>query len=349
MPPSRDLLVELTVNAHWAPARPARRLGISVNGVFQGMEVLQGETALGIRVPHELATARQSLDIGLDHPDAASPYELGEGKETRRISVALIRASVVEVPITPTFLRVARPPAPLTGDGGATDAEVVRGLTGLSSALLVQSFEGLGLNCEFGLFQREFGVETLGLLRFVGLPYVQLLRAIRESFSELDQLESVETVLLDDGQVYFRTETYSMTYQAFLKPDDTRLINVAAQQPRQLRFRRDKLLSLLETGEKLFVVLRPTGLSLAQALPLATAISEHGPGALLFITTDTRLPAGSVLAHGPRLYEGYVSAARLDPTNEWNGGKTWLTRRAVIEWLSVTSNAYRLWRQHGFD
>jgi hypothetical protein len=214
--------------------------------------------------------------------------------------------------------------------------------------VLARSIEGLGLNCEFGLFQRELDIEALGLLRFVGLPYVQLLRAIREGFSELDRLQSVETVVLDDGQVYFRTEPYSMTYQAFLKPDDTRLINVAAQQPRQLRFRRDKLLGLLETGEKLFVVLRPTGLSLAQAVPLATAIGEHGPGALLFITTGSRLPAGSVCAHGPKLYEGCLSADRLDPANQWYGGKTWLTRRAVVEWLSVTSNAYRLWRQYGY-
>jgi hypothetical protein len=211
--------------------------------------------------------------------------------------------------------------------------------------VLARSIEGLGLNCEFGLFQRELDIETLGLLRFVGLPYVQLLRAIREGFSELDRLQSVETVVLDDGQVYFRTEPYNMTYQAFLEPGNARLNNVAAQQPRQLRFRRDKLLSLLETGEKLFVVLRPTGLSRAQALPLAAAISERGPGALLFITTDGRLPAGSVCARAQRLFEGFLSPNRLDPANDWQRGRTWLTRRAVVEWLSVTANAYRLWRQ----
>jgi hypothetical protein len=28
-------------------------------------------------------------------------------------------------------------------------------------------------------------------------------------------------------------------------------------------------------------------------------------------------------------------------------GRTWLARRGVTEWLSVTANAYRLWRELG--
>ncbi len=68
------------------------------------------------------------------------------------------------------FLSIIRPAVPIRGDGSPADANVVRGLTGLSP--LAQSIESLGLNYEFGLFQREIGIETLGLLRFKGLLYV---------------------------------------------------------------------------------------------------------------------------------------------------------------------------------
>jgi len=343
-----DLLVEFTVRAHWAPEKPTRRLGITVDGAQLAFEVVQRETVLGVQIPAERFADRPSLRVSFQHPDAASPHELGLGDDTRRISIALVQAAVTWVAAPLPFSPVYRPPAPLRGDGGAADMEVVRGLTGLPASDLVRFFESLGLWCEFGLIQREFEVETLGLLRFMGLPYPQLIRALYEVFSAFDQLETVRPVVLgDEREVYFRVDAYDMVYQAFLRSDDPRLDRLMLQQPRQLRFRRDKLLGLMETGEKLFVILRQEGFSLAQALPLAAALRARGAGALVFMTTGGRLPPGSVYAHGPRLFEGALSVERFEHGKDGPAGRTWLARRAVTEWLSVTANAYRLWRALG--
>ncbi len=45
----------------------------------------------------------------------------------------------------------------------------------------------------------------------------------RPAFSDLEEFASVQSVVLDDGQAYFRTGPYGMTYQAFLAPGDPRL------------------------------------------------------------------------------------------------------------------------------
>jgi hypothetical protein len=121
-----------------------------------------------------------------------------------------------------------------------------------------------------------------------------------------------------------------------------------AQQSRVLAFRQAKLHDLLRTGEKLFVVFRPQGMSAAHALPLITVLRSFGPNALLFVSEKTGLAAGSVQALAPGLFCGSVDGipAHRDD-HDALPNDTWLGDAAFTAWLSICANAYRLWRESG--
>jgi hypothetical protein len=348
-PAGGDLLLEFHLNPFVGKgSRSAQRIHVTVNGHRVGSETLESATWIGYRLPRTQFTQTGRLEVRFDCPDAAVPASVGAGADTRQLAFALREAIIRDVPPATPFAPRRRDPLPIqVYDGCEQQRAVVRGVAGLSLADLALSFESLGTGCEFGLFQRRCGVEPLGLLRFAGLPYAELVSGLQCGFAGLED-DDMLTCHVDGSTPEWMVQTtvHRLRYHTFRSPDDVTAEQLLREQSRILKFRRGKLLEIMATGEKLFAVRDRLDLTTAQVLPLVSALRCQGPGALLFISTRTGLPAGTVEMLAPDLLRGSMDGIEsIADEEERIGRDTWLSDEGMAAWLSICANAHRLWRE----
>lgn len=163
---------------------------------------------------------------------------------------------------------------------------------------LLMQFESLGENCEFGLVQRHFGVEPLGLLRWVSLAPEALCLALEERFNGLDDPEDLQIKLI--GPEY---HTYGSRYQMRMH---THIVQseykgspkqLHAQLFRRLRYLKDKLLDDLSSAEKLFVWQSGVGSCLSDeaVLRVHRAVLSYGDNTLLVVRRHNDQSAAPVI------------------------------------------------------
>ncbi len=113
-------------------------------------------------------------------------------------------------------------------------------------------FESLGDSCEFGMVQRRFGAEPLGLLRWSGTGPDSLAAAFRARFAGVGEPEFTEIGLLDGEYITTDTRyhmfTHTFTHEAAAPRD-----KFYAMQCKRIRFLREKLLQDLANPEKIFL------------------------------------------------------------------------------------------------
>ncbi len=247
--------------------------------------------------------------------------------------------AVLATPAEPDVRHQVRPPLDLpdTRDTEALKAAVAAHI-GQSAYDLMMNFESLGHNCEFGIMQRHCGAEPLGLLRFVGIGLADLLRGLDCGFEGVGDKRWLSVYLHDAPRREFMVcdTRHSITSHSFAFEDETTAERVRATQSRQLKFRHERFMEVLRTGEKLFVFQRPGRLLAAHMLPLLTQLRARGPNALLFVTEGGEYPPGTVAQIGDGLYQGSIGA--LAPIENVGTGD-------LRAWLSICANAYALWRE----
>jgi hypothetical protein len=350
-PAKGDLQLELRLMPFVSgPQLRTQRIEISVNGQLVGWERIGAPTWLGFRLPRGEFNRTSVFDIHLHCPDATTLASLGKGTGTRELGFMLSEALLLDIPQQAPFAPRGRGPLPLPiYTGSKHDLEIVRAVTALSPADLALSFEGIGTNCEFGLFQRECGVEPLGLLRFAGMSYPDLVGGLDSGFVGIEDRSTLTCRI--EGAIpewIIRSEPYGLEYHTQRRPSEVSVDAVLYEQCRTLPFRRSKLLDLLSTGEKLFVVMGPEGMTSAQALPLLSVLRSYGPNALLFVSGQTGYPAGTVRALARDLFCGSLDGVVKGAGDQDRPGrKTWLSDAALTAWMSVCAGAYRFWREEG--
>ncbi|WP_378944779.1 hypothetical protein [Paracoccus sp. R86501] len=173
-------------------------------------------------------------------------------------------------------------------------------------------FESLGSNCEFGFVQRHAGVEPGGLLRWAISPPQALAECIRNSFESIYKFEnlfpSAPRMVKDNGSgLAFHTRMYS-TDGNFDISDLEERKKIWIEESGKVFYLRDKLNSLLSSGEKTFVYKRNEGISRADLGNIGAAISERGPGRLLYVELDPDRKPGSVYRYGDNILIGVIDA-----------------------------------------
>ena len=151
---------------------------------------------------------------------------------------------------------------------------------------LMMQFESLGENCEFGLLQRRYGAEPLGLLRWVASSPEQLCVALEDKFAEFNRLEDFEIELR--GPEYFLNEIgYLMHMHTFIVKSEYK---GSQEQLRRQLFRRmvylkSKLLDDLRSAEKIFVWQSGVGSLLSDdtILRMHRALRSYGKNTLLAV------------------------------------------------------------------
>lgn len=176
-------------------------------------------------------------------------------------------------------------------------------------------FESFGESCEFGLMQRRFGAEPMGLLRWSSMHFGNLVKGLQERFSAFE----------DPANIYLRTgpneyalcdHRYRTIMHTFIHPEQMREEEALRRMHRRVVFLRKKLLEDLEEGEKIFVYVDSQRASQMDLLHLHAAIRAYGPGSLLYVTADpTR--AGTVETLAPGLFHARLPRRGNDGP-QWN-------------------------------
>ncbi|UDF31492.1 UNVERIFIED_ORG: hypothetical protein LHK14_09250 [Roseateles sp. XES5] len=198
---------------------------------------------------------------------------------------------------------------------------------------LLIGFEGLGSDCEFGLAQRRFGAEPLSLLRFNAVTFGGLMTGLAMRFEGMGLQENTEMITLANGEYFVRDRRWGLgmhTFKFVGQIDGDLLFRKFCE---RVVFLRDKLLSDLGEGRKVFVFFAP-GLALSDVKMLHAALREVGPVKLLHVTTADAALAQGLAAEGggidvvaPDLYIGYLSRTGRTATGAWD--------IAFDDWLTV--------------
>jgi tetratricopeptide (TPR) repeat protein len=221
------------------------------------------------------------------------------------------------------------PPAPET----AADWTLDRSDAAQVRAFLLQ-FESLGRNCEFGLVQRSFGAEPLGLLRWANTGASNLIAALAGRFEGVGTPEQTELMRLR-GEYGAEDKRYRFGIHLGIKEAEAEPDRVFKTQCRRIRFLRDKLLSELENQEKIFVY-SSFKLPDDRLAALIECLDRYGPNRLLCVRgfTDSQ-PAGSMEIISDRVVVGYTAQEALE-----RGSDGW--KIPIDHWLGFCEAAWRL-------
>jgi hypothetical protein len=282
-----DLILELDVGV-MAPSigQAAQRLvvGARNQGIAQ-IGVTRGGV-LGFHLPASVIASPGPVRLLFVHADFRRPMDIHGGTDDRQLSFSVSALRLFRV--------LSRPP-PVAGPP-------------LPPEQMITRFESLGDNCEFGLVQRQFGAEPLGLLRFSYIELPLLLRGLRTGFEGLGDPATTDVIVVGHEREFVVKESvYGMTYHTFQFEHQMSLDTVKQQQATRLHFLRRKLMEDVANGEKIFVLKRTPALRPEEVLPIYTALNEAGRNWLLWVVpADPTHPAGTVEVLLPGLLRGYM-------------------------------------------
>ncbi len=146
---------------------------------------------------------------------------------------------------------------------------------------LVQRFESLGNNCEFGYVQRIEGAEPMGLLRWSTTKVPMLADAFEQGLAGLGDPQNTEIYTHLDFRAV--DQRYELSAQTFVGAEETDREKLLGEQCQRMRHLRQKLLADLRAGTKIFVHKASPTASMNDLHALHAAVRRHGPATLLCV------------------------------------------------------------------
>lgn len=263
-------------------------------------------TTSGDRQNWEEAATRWKVALKINPQDVGARHHLSQ---------ALLEANLAAMMMAPPVIGARQRP-PVVPGGEADPADIMK------------LFESLGENCEFGLVQRYFGIEPLGLLRFSGMPTVNLRAALEIDFDGIG--DPAHTALVDTKTEYVTTDKrFGLTAHTFINPKTISYADCLAQQCQRLSYLKNRLIEDLEDAHKVFVVIAVTDPSDDDAQSIHDLLRKYGQTRLLYVRAEIPdINPGTVTEASEGLYFGY-----LDRYGNRGQGRGWDISNEV--WLEV--------------
>jgi tetratricopeptide (TPR) repeat protein len=204
-------------------------------------------------------------------------------------------------------------------------------------APLMLRFESLGYSCEFGLTQRHFGAEPLGLLRWVGINMHNVISAMNSQFDGIGEPRYTRLDVTEVGEFVTSDTRYGLGSHTFMRNTGQDQEKLIGQLRRRMRFLREKLLEDLREGEKIFVYRHAKSPPDSELLKLLDALRAYNASNRLVVMR--MLPHGSP-GEGLRFFApGAVCGAIADGRRPGKG-QGWDIDHAF--WLDTCRHALEL-------
>jgi tetratricopeptide (TPR) repeat protein len=224
-----------------------------------------------------------------------------------------------------------------------TDA-TMPGVSSMSPGRLLMAFESLGDNCEFGLVQRRYGIEPLGLFRFVWATIDRIANVVGNSLAGIGEAAELQLRLSHDDPT-LRPEfitmlpRYDISWHTQIFVGDKTADRVKRDEADKMRFLKRSMLLDLAEGRKIYVARRKEPLRLGDVRALWTALRHHGPNNLLYVVpADDEHPPGTVDWLDDGLMRGHLEL--LPPSYD-------AITYAPESWLTVCRRAFAMARLTG--
>jgi hypothetical protein len=253
---------------------------------------------------------------------AGVPRDHGLTADGRPLGIMVLGIRIFQVP-------PASPALHAGFEGGRAGVEPA---TGMTLAALASRFECLGQGCEFGLVQRQAGIEPLGLLRFADTSTPKLVHGLSTGYQGIGLRDTMTLYRLDEPETGYRLHDsfYYLWYLIGSFPASVPRADILRDQRRRLAFLREKFVEDLARGEKIFVLTRGGCLTEPEALAVFCALNRHGPNTLLWTVFGNPETAGQVEQLRPGFLCGHLGA--VDSANY----------ATFDSWVSVMVNAWRI-------
>ena len=148
-------------------------------------------------------------------------------------------------------------------------------------ALLLE-FESVGVDCEFGLVQRRFAAEPLGLLRFNDAKLQNLLSALASGFEGMGEPENTSIEISRSGEYYISDRRWNLGLHTMLFAVRHEAAIVYPKMCRRIVYLRGKFLDDLRAAEKVYVF-KSNAIDLDGLRTLHAALRAYGPVRLLHV------------------------------------------------------------------
>jgi hypothetical protein len=307
----------------------AQRLGLIVNGVRFVTFTLEGPTTRACIIPGDIIGNRSKVKLLFETPGAVSPEHIDGSPDRRPLAVAFSQAVLRPVMREPDI-----------SDQAGADVESNSQAEAMGFADIMLQFESLGENCEFGLVQRHYQAEPLGLFRFSSTPLPKLLLALEQQLDGLGERGSLTVGVSSSGhELMVEDQRFGFLYHAWVKTGEQTIEAVQDRELKRLPFLKRKLLQDMELGEKIFVFHAMRSIPEDEVFPLAAILQCYGPNTLLFVTlADHDHATGTVDIRSAGFLVGYLD--RFAPPED-------AIDASFEAWANICRQAYRIHRSPG--
>jgi hypothetical protein len=300
------------------PDVPGQAIMVALNGRLLTTVQLSDARIFAMPVPADLEVGGDPV-LTITNLMAGVPRGHGHSQDGRPLGIMVLGITIFHVPPTAPASRAHVP-------GGSASVEQT---TGLTLPALASRFECLGQGCEFGLVQRQAGIEPLGLLRFADTSTPKLVHGLSTGYEGIGVRDTMTLYSVDEPEPRYKLHDsfYYLWYLLGRFPASLARADILRDQRRRLAFLREKFVEDLARGEKIFVLTRGGCLTEPEAMAVFCALNRHGPNTLLWTVHGDPQTAGRVDRLRPGFLCGHLGA--VDENNY-----------ATFEtWVAVMANA----------
>ena len=182
---------------------------------------------------------------------------------------------------------------------------------------LLLRFESIGEDCEFGLVQRRYGAEPIGLFRWNSTRLEPLTAALQAKLSGLGTPEFTHMGIWDDVEYYLSDRRWGFGFHTFSSRNEVDYNTLYPKMCKRMVYLRDKFLEDMASATKVFIF-KSDSATLENLVSLRAALGENAPARLLCVKQLIRAPSGfgikpgQVFEIGEGLSVGYITRVGYD-------------------------------------